>query len=109
MSARAHGLLGEVNRDVIPAVHGGGDGIGALGVGGAQIGDRLVGEHDAPAERVVRAMPFDHGDLRTRVAPLHEQRGIEPAGTTTNDDNVHRMRSGKGYPLTVRPITSNIK
>jgi hypothetical protein len=54
-------------------------------------------------------MPFDHGDLRARVAPLHEQRGIKPAGTTTNDDNVHCIRSGRGYGLRLRPITSNIK
>ena len=109
VSARAHGTPREADVDIVPAVQGRGNDGAALRIGRTQIGDGLVGEDDAPAERIVGAIALDDRDLRARVAPLHEQRGIEPAGTSTYHHNVHRIHSMKGRPSTLRPITSNIK
>ena len=60
----------DVDLDVVPVGEGVGDGAVAGGVGGGEGVQRLVAEHDAEAERVVRAVALDHGDVRVRTIPL---------------------------------------
>ena len=45
-----------------------------VGVGGAEVLHRLVGEHDAPAERVVAAVALEHGDVGVGTRLLQQQR-----------------------------------
>ena len=109
VSPRTHGLTSKAHVDVIPAMDGCGNRGAALRICVAQIGDRLIGQHHAPAERIVGAIALEDRDLCLGVAPLHEQRGIEPARSTTHDNDVHCMCSGIGYTSTVPAITLNIK
>ena len=78
---RADCAAAEIDVDVVPVIERVEDRVGARGVGGAQVAERLVGEHDAPAERVVRAVALDDGDLVRRVAASSSTgRSTDPAG-----------------------------
>ena len=50
----------EMDVDVVPVVERVGDVARGFRVGGGEVAERLVGEHDAPAERVVRPVALDH-------------------------------------------------
>src|SRR5206468_297764 len=63
-----------------------------------QILDRLVGEDDAPAERVVGAVALEEVDLLRGVAQLHRNRESEPGGPAAQASDPHRRllwRRGK--------------
>ena len=109
VTPRTHGATRETDVDVIPAVEGRGDFGTACRISLTEVGDGLVGEHHAPAERIVGTIALDDRDLCVRITPLHEQRGVQSARSTTYHHHVHRIRSVKGYSSTVRRITSNIK
>ncbi len=67
-----------------------GDGGGAVGVGFAQHVDGLVGEHDAPAERVVGVVALDYEHLVAAVKPFEGNREIEAGGTAAHANRSHR-------------------
>ena len=71
VAARAQPVAANANLDVVPVVERLEDLRGAARVGGLQVGQRLVGEHDAPAKGVVGPIALDHGDLVRGVLPLH--------------------------------------
>ncbi len=89
MAARADGAAAEVGGDVVPVVQRTGDRVCARGIGSAQVRDRLVREDDAPAEGIVGAVAFLHLDVRVAVPPLEQQRRIESARTTPDDQHTH--------------------
>src|SRR6185295_7982777 len=51
--------------------------------------ERLVGEHDAEAERVVGRVALPHGDLGVRSEPLGQRGEVEPARPTADNGNAH--------------------
>ena len=55
----------------------------------AEVLERLIGEHDAPAERVVGAVALDdrHGRVRTRG--LQQEPEVQPRGSTANHRDLH--------------------
>ena len=89
VAARAHDLPSDVDFNVVPVVEGVEDLRGALGVGALQVAQRLVGEHHAPAERVIRAVALHHGDVVRQVLQLHQQGKVQAGRPTTNTDNLH--------------------
>ena len=108
VSARAHGPAAEVDRDVVPMVERARDKCATLGVSRAKVVDRLVGEDDAPAKRVVGAVAFVDGDARSGVSALEEQRRVQTARTTTDDDDAQDRPPDRDRGM-VRNIPSNIK
>ena len=54
-----------------------------------QVAERLVGEHDAPAEGVVGAVALDDDDLVARVLLLHEQGEVQARGAAADADDLH--------------------
>ena len=75
--------------DVVPVGEVGGDRAERRLVGGAEVLERLVGEHDAPPERAVRAVALDDGDVVRRVRLLEQQRGVQPCRSAADDDDPH--------------------
>jgi hypothetical protein len=65
------------------------DRVGARGVGGAQVAERLVGEHDAPAEGVVWTVALDDRHFVVRVAAFHQKAKVQPSRTAADTDNAH--------------------
>ena len=56
----------EVDLDVVPVIERLADQRGRFGVGGREVAERLVAEHDAPAEGVEGPVALDHRDLQRR-------------------------------------------
>ena len=54
-----------------------------------QVGERLVGEHDAPSEGHARRIALDDGDLRLRSRFLVEEREVEARGATADAHDLH--------------------
>jgi hypothetical protein len=50
---------------------------------------RLVGKHDAPAERAVCLVAFDHGDVAGWIGLLHQDREVQPGGTSAQTNDAH--------------------
>jgi hypothetical protein len=65
-----------VHGNVIPVDEGAMNCLAAYRIDDAQIGQRLVGQHHAPAKGVLRAIAFDDHDLVGRIAQLHGDREI---------------------------------
>ncbi len=59
-----------VHRDIVPIDEIFANEFRAFGVIGLQVAERLVGEHDAPAESVVRPVALDHDHLVRGIAPF---------------------------------------
>jgi len=79
----------DVDLDVVPVVERAQDLGGRFRVRRLQVAQRLVGEHDAPAEGVVRAVALHHGNLVRRVMLLHEQREIQSGRSPADAHDVH--------------------
>ena len=67
-----------------PAIDGARDGIV-----GHQILDRLVGEDDAPAERVVGPVALEQVDVVRGIAQLHRDREIKPGRPAAEARDAH--------------------
>src|SRR5262249_48201148 len=61
----------------------------AFGVRLAEVAERLLGEHDPPAERVVEAVALVDGDLAPGGALLHKDREIQPCRPTADARDLH--------------------
>ena len=68
----------EIDGDVVPVGEMGADRLGARRIVAREIGQRLVRQDDAPAERVVRPVALEHDDLVRGIAQFHRDREIEP-------------------------------
>ena len=80
----------EVDIDVVPMREAVEDFLRALWIGAFQVAQRLVGEHHAPAERVIGAVALDHGDAVRRIAPFHLDCEIKARRPTAHADDPHR-------------------
>ncbi len=60
-------------------------------VGDAEVLESLIGEHDAPAECIVRPIPLEHNDIMPRVSLLEQQRCVESRGSAADDDDFQLM------------------
>ena len=90
MAGRQGALPAVDHRDIVPIGEVLANPSGALGIVGREIVQRLGREHDSPAERVVRPVALEHGDLVCRVTALHGNREIEAGGTGTQNSYFHR-------------------
>lgn len=87
MSAGSDSPVADEYIDVVPVCKVGGDRAISRLVGRAKVLHCLIGEHDAPAEGVIRTVPLEHGDLVRRVGFLEEDCRVEPGRTAANDDD----------------------
>ncbi|MNN23186.1 hypothetical protein D3C81_1365740 [compost metagenome] len=90
VAARADGAAADMDVDVVPVVERGVDLARALGVGLAQVFQRGVGEHHAPAKRVVRPVALHHHHLVGGVLQLHQQPEIQARWATAYAKHAHR-------------------
>ena len=80
----------EMDVDVVPMREAVEDFLRARRIGAFQVAQRLVGEHHAPAERVIGAVALDHGDAVRRIAPFHLDREIQARRPAAHADDPHR-------------------
>src|SRR5690606_24825686 len=90
--------------DVVPVREVGRDVAMRRLVGGEQVAERLVGQHDAEAERVVGAVALDDVDARAREGLLQQDRGIQAGGSSADDVDAHEVSI-----LATRGCTSFVK
>ena len=93
--AAAHRLAVEDEVDLVPVDEDVADRVVALRVVVAEIVQRLVGEHDAEAERVVAPVALVDRDLPARPGLLRQQREIEPPPRRRRPPRLS-WRSGRG-------------
>ena len=79
-----------VQRDVVPIGEVAADFLGRDGIIGLEIVQRLVREHDAPAEGVIGAVALKHGDIGLGLAQLERDREVQPRRTAAKTDCTHR-------------------
>ncbi len=108
----------EMDFDVVPVGEILRNGAVALAIVGLEGFQRLVGEHDAEAERIVGPVALEHGDPRLRPRLLHQDREIKPGRTAADDVNLHahlltqrRPRSGsdQGRKKSLAPLGQCLK
>ena len=90
MPARGDDPIADVDVDVVPVGERGGDPGEGVGVGGAEVDHRLVGEHHAPAEGVVAAVAFEHRDVGVGTGLLQQQGDVQPGRPAADDRDLHR-------------------
>ena len=81
----------EVHVDVVPVCEIVDDLLVGRRICGAEVLERLIGENNAPAERVVGAVSLDHRDAVTGISAFHEDGEIQSGGTTTNRHDLHEV------------------
>ena len=79
----------DVDLDVVPVVEGVQDVRRADGVGRPEVAERLLGEHDTPAEVFVGPVAFDDGDPMRYILLLRQQREVEVRRAAAEADDVH--------------------
>src|SRR5262249_29726707 len=89
VAARAHRLALEMDLDIVPVGEVGTDLGRALGVVRLQVVQRLLRQHHAPAEGVVRAVALDDADPVRGIAALHRDREIEAGRPAAYADDAH--------------------
>ena len=75
--------------DVVPVIEGTDDRSCRFGVRALQIAERLIGEHDTPAERILRAVALEHAHFVPGIGELREQRRVKTRGTAANAKKPH--------------------
>ncbi len=88
--ARGDDPIAHVDVDVVPVGQRGRDPGEGVGVGGAEVDHRLVGEHHAPAEGVVAAVALEHGDVGVGTGLLEQQGDVQPGRAAADDRDLHR-------------------
>jgi len=89
VTTRARRLAAIVNSDVVPVDERFADECGAFRVVGFEIGQRLIGQHNAPTERVVRPVALDDDNLVRGIAPLERDREIEATRAAAETNRAH--------------------
>ena len=90
VAGRADRLAVDMDLDIVPMGELVADDGARDRIVGHQILDRLVGEDDAPAERVVGPVALIEVDLVRGIAQLHRNREIEPGGSPAQARDAHR-------------------
>ena len=66
---------------------------------GNQVFNGLVGEYDAPAESITRAISFIDRNLVIRIQQFHANSSVEPGGSTAQGNNMHlNLRQTWSWP-----------
>ena len=89
MARRPHQLAPVPGVDVRPAREALADRRHGLRIRGLEVLHRLVGEHDAPAERVVGLVLLVDVDARRGQRLLEQQREVEPGGAAADAGDLH--------------------
>ena len=89
MTARTHAAALEKYLDIVPVVERVPDLAAARRVGHAQVVQRLVGQHNAPAKGVEWLVPLDYHDPVRRILQLHEQTEIQPRRPAAYAQYIH--------------------
>ncbi len=89
VAARDDLLVVADDGDVVPIGEVGADGVRALGIVLGEVGEGLVGEHHAPAERVVRLVALEDDDLVGRIAQLHGDGEVKPRRPAAQTRDLH--------------------
>ena len=89
VAARSDGSALEQKLDIVPVIEGLLDLIGRHVVPLAHVVHGGIGEHDAPAEGVIRLVALDHGDVMGRIELLHQQAEIQAGGAAADADDLH--------------------
>src|SRR5947208_2807342 len=89
VAARSNGTAAEMDVDVVPVIEGTDDLSCGFRVRALQIAERLIGEHDTPAERVLRAVALEHAHFVPGIGELCEQRRVKTCGTAANAKKPH--------------------
>ena len=87
--ARGDGGALEMHIDIIPMGKAIENFLRRFGIVIAQILDRRVGEHHAPAERVVMRVALDHMDIMPRIAQFHRYGKIKPGSPAADTGYFH--------------------
>src|SRR3546814_3888810 len=90
VARRADAIAVDVDVDIVPMGELALDDLAADGIVGHQVLDRLVGEDDAPAERVVGQVALEQIDLVARIAQLHRYGEIQPSRTSAQARDPHQ-------------------
>jgi hypothetical protein len=93
VAAGRDALALEEDVDVVPVIERLQDAARRRLVGRDEVRERLVGEYDAPTERVVRPVAFDDDDAVRRILLLHQQGEVQAGGPAADADDVHDSRS----------------
>ena len=70
MAAGAHHRAAVMHGDVVPVDEGIADRSGTLDIVSVKVRQRVLGQHDAPAEGIVGLVALDDDDLVRRIAQL---------------------------------------
>ena len=89
MTAGRDRRAAKMDVDVVPMVERAGDLGRRRRVGRLEVAHRVVGEHHAPAERVVRAVALDDANDVAGVCLLEQQREIEAGGAAADAKDSH--------------------
>ena len=89
VAAGAHHLALVDHVDVAPVGEAAADALVGDGVVGLEGVERLVGEHHAEAEGVVRAVALVDRDVPARPGLLRQQREVQAAGSSSDDADLH--------------------
>ena len=90
VAGRGDNRIAIMHRDVVPIDEILADKLRALRIVGVEIVERLVGQHDAPAERIVRPVAFDHNHIVCGIAPFQGNREIQSGRTAPQTYGAHR-------------------
>ena len=105
VAADAVGGVAEMDLDIVPIGEMADDGAIALAVERLEIVERLVGEHHAEAEGVVRPVALEHREARRRPGLLHQDREIEAGRSAADDVDFHTClrtpRKSRGPGITL--------
>jgi hypothetical protein len=82
-------LAMQIERDVLPALHPGRDGVDGFRVVGAQKFQRLFGEHHAEPPGRAFGVLLEQVDVCVRVTPLPEIGEVEASGASADDGDTH--------------------
>src|SRR5450755_4491877 len=89
VAGRGDDFIPVVHRYVVPIDELASNEFRALRVIGLKIVERLIGEHYAPAEGIVRSVAFDHDHVVRGIAAFQGNREIQPSRTTPKTDGTH--------------------
>ena len=101
VAAGAHGAAPHVHLDVVPVVEGAADRTCGGCVGALEVAERLVREHHAPAERVVRPVALDHAHGVARPRLLQQQRRVEAGGAAADAEGAHVLSERRGAAISL--------
>ena len=108
MPGGPHDGAAVVDLDVLPARRGGGHRLVGLGIGLADVLQRLVGEHHAEAEGVLEPVALVDRHLVARVVALEQDGEVEAGGSRPDDGDLH-LAAGSHAGATSRRRPSAVR